>query len=134
MATILFFKKLWTFVKTYWQIILLVAGSIVGVIFFGVEKQSFNTSLKTIQDAHDQQIKAIEAARDQEAVQHTADVKQLQDALSAVQKQYDAQEKALDDKKKAEIEQIVKQYGDKPDELAKQLSAATGFDIVLPTS
>jgi uncharacterized membrane protein (DUF106 family) len=122
----------WAFVKKYWQIGLLVLGVIVGFILFRGQGSDYAKRLKEIQDAHDDEIKQINAARAEEERQHDLDVKRLQDALSAVQAQYDAAKKDLDDKKKKEIEDIVKQYGSNPNELAKQLSAATGFQIVLP--
>ena len=123
---------IWAFVKKYWQIAFLVIGALVSFFLIQNQKSNFADNLKKIQDAHDAEIKQIQDARAAEAAQHEANVKKLQDTLDAVQRQNETAKKDHDDKKKKEIAEIVKNYGNKPDELAKQLSAATGFVIVLP--
>lgn len=121
-----------TYVKKYWAVALLVVGTIVGLLLFRQRDASFADKLKKIQDAHDEEIKRIQEARDQEEKQHQVNLKQLQDTLDLVQQRYDEAKQELDDKKRAQVEDIVKKYSDNPDELAKQLSEATGFAIVLP--
>ena len=123
----------WAYVKKYWSLVALIAGVIIGVIFFRKEQIDFADNLKKINDAHDAEIKAIQEARAEEERQHQANLKKLQDTLDAVQAHYDDAKKDLDDKKKKEIADLVKQYGDNPDVLAQKLSEATGFTIILPS-
>lgn len=130
---VIFLQKAWAFAKKYWQIFALALGAIIAAIVFREQSSSFVERLKDIQDAHDEEIKKIEAARAEERRQHEENEKKLRAALDAVQQQYDSAMKDLDDKKKKEIADLVKQYGDNPTELAKKLSAATGFSIILPS-
>lgn len=123
----------WTYVKKYWGIAVLVVGSIAAFFLFRQQGESFADNLKKIQDLHADELKKIQDARAEEARQHEVNVKKLQETLDAVQKHYDEAKEQLDSKKKREIEEIVKQHGDDPDELAKKLSEATGFTIILPT-
>lgn len=123
----------WLYVKKYWGIAVLVVGSIAAFFLFRQQGESFADNLKKIQDAHNDEVKKIQDARAEEQRQHEVNVKKLQDTLDAVQKHYDEAKEQLDSKKKREIEEIVKQHGDDPDELAKKLSEATGFVIILPT-
>jgi len=123
----------WVYIKKYWGIAVLVIGTVAGFFLFRKEQSGFADNLKKIQEAHDEEIKKIQEARAEEQRQHEANVKKLQDTLVAVQKHYDDAKEALDDKKKKEIADLVKQYGDKPDVLAQKLSEATGFVIILPT-
>jgi len=129
----IFLQKAWAFTKKYWQLALLILGAVAGVLLFRKQDTNFADDLKKIQDAHQTELRQIEAARAEEQHQHLVNEKRLQDSLEAVQAQYDSAKKDLDDKKKREIEDIVKQYGDNPTELARQLSAVTGFSIILPT-
>jgi multidrug efflux pump subunit AcrA (membrane-fusion protein) len=124
----------WAYAKKYWQLILLVVGGVVGIFLLRSKENSFTDDYKKIQDNHAKEIAAINAANAEQTAKLEANQQKLQAALDAVQKQYDAQNKALDDKKKAEITQIVKDYGHDPDALARQLSSATGFSIVMPPS
>lgn len=126
-------KIAWTYIKKYWSYAALALAVVFGFLLFNKEKVDFSEQLKQIQDAHDAELKQIQAARAQEEQQHDANVKQLQDSLDAVQQHYDLAKKDLDDKKKQEIVDLVKQYGDDPTALAQKLSAATGFVIVLPS-
>ncbi len=127
-----FLKRLWIFVKTYWQLLVAGLGAIVGFLLLRRSEQTFSERYKKLQDAHDAEIKKIDAARLEERAAHDANLKKLQDALNAVQAQYDAAKKQLDDSKKKEIADIVKAYSDRPDELARKLSESTGFQIILP--
>lgn len=122
----------WSFVKKYWSYFALVALIVAAYVLFRENKVDFTEEMKKIQDAHDEELRKIQEARDAERKQHEANVKQLQDALNVVQKQYDEAMRDLDSKKKKEIESLVKQYGNDPGTLAKKLSEATGFVIVMP--
>jgi len=126
------FESLWLFVKKYWQLFLLVIVTVFGILFFRNQRSSFVDELKKIQDIHNEELKKIQEARQQEKLQHAENEKRLHDAMSVVQVQYDLAKKQLDDKKKQQVEELVKTYGTNPNELAKQLSAVTGFTIVLP--
>lgn len=123
----------WAYVKKYWSYVALVLAVIFGYLLFRREQVDFADQLKKIQDAHDEELKKIQDARAQEEKQHEENEKKLQSALDAVQKQYDDAKKDLDAKKKKEIEDLVKQYGNDPTALAQKLSEATGFTIVLPS-
>ena len=125
-------KTIWAFVKKYWALIALVVAAILMTAMGLGTKLDFASKLKAIQDAHDAELKKIDDARAEEQHKNDENLKQLQDALTAVQKQYDTQRQQLDEKKKAEIEQIVKDYGDDPVLLAKKLSEATGFEVIMP--
>lgn len=125
--------KAWQFLKTYWSYIALAVGAVVALLVFRQEKLDFADQLKQIQDSHDAEMKKIDDIRLEERKEHEANEAQLQSTLAAVQAQYTAAEKDLDDKKKAEIEDLVKKYSDDPTELARQLSVATGFNVVLPS-
>lgn len=118
--------------KKYWQMLVLIVGAVVGVMLFRRQESGFSSDLKLIRDAHDNELKQIRDARDEEKRQHLENQKRLEVALATIQEQYDAAKKDLDQKKKREIEDIVKQYGENPVELAKQLSSITGFSIILP--
>ena len=124
---------IWSFIKKYWELFLLLAGAFVGLLLLRQQKMSFIDDMKRIQDAHDEEVKRINAARDEERRQRLENERKLNAALQIVQAQYDAAKRELDDKKKKEVEQLVKEFGDRPEELARKLSEATGFVVILPS-
>ena len=128
----MWFQTAITYAKKYWGFVALVVGVIAAVVIFRQREISFADEYKKIKDVHDEELKRIQDVRAKEQRQHEANIKQLQDTLEAVQKHYDDAKKDLDTKKKKEIEELVKQYKDDPDTLAKKLSEVTGFTVILP--
>jgi uncharacterized protein (DUF927 family) len=128
----LFLEKSWTYLKQYWKVILLVAGGVVGLLLLRKREMSFTKQLKKLQLARDEEIKKIIEAHEDERRRHEENMKKLKETLALVQQQYDDAKKVLDDKKKKQVTQLVKQYGDQPDELARQLSSLTGFNVIMP--
>lgn len=124
---------IWSFIKKYWELFLLLTGAFVTLFLLRQQKVSFMDDMKRIQDAHDEEVKRINAARDEERRQRIENERKLNNALQVVQAQYDAAKRELDDKKKKEVEQLVKEFGDRPEELARKLSEATGFVVILPS-
>ena len=122
---------IWTYIQKYWELFLLLAGAFVYVILYRKQKSDFVSDIKKLQDAHDEQIDKINKAHEDERKRLHENELRLKAALDAVQRQYDDAKKELDAKKKKEIEELVSQFGDKPDELAKRLSEVTGFEIVM---
>lgn len=122
----------WIYVKKYWSLAALVVGVIAAVFVFRKREISFADEFKKINDVHNEELKKIQEARAEEQRQHAENERKLKETLDAVQKHYDDAKKDLDTKKKKEVEDLVKQYKDDPDTLARKLSEATGFTVILP--
>lgn len=133
MTIVLFAQKALAWIKKYWQYLVMALGAVLSVVIFRKRDDSYADDLKKINDAHKKELHDIELAREEEHRKNVENEKRLSEALAHVQRQYDDAKKNLDDKKRKEIEDIVRKYANDPDELAKQLSAATGFSVVLPT-
>lgn len=126
-------KLVWSYVKKYWFFIAIPVSFVVGALIFSRGKAvSIAAALKQVNDAHDEEIRQIQAAREQERAEHLVNEEKLKTALAAVQKSYDDAMIELSERKKREVAELVKQYGDDPVTLAKKLSDATGFKVVLP--
>jgi len=127
-----FLQKVWSYIQKYWQIIFAVVVAVVGYFLYRKSQVDFATQLQEIQLQHDDELKRIESARQEERKTHEADVKQLEATMIEVQKQYDTAKHILEDQKKAEIKEIVTLYSDDPILLSQKLSEVTGFKIILP--
>jgi phage-related tail protein len=126
-------KTIWTYIKTYWSYIVLAIIAIIGILTMRQGMlQTFVEQFKKINDAHDEEMKLVEDAREKEEQKHKENLEQLQKTLATIQQQYDIAKKELDIKKQQEIEDIIVKYSDDPKGLAERLSKSTGFDIILP--
>jgi len=122
----------WTIIKKYWNVVLLVVSATAGYFFFRREQDRFSDRYNQLQIAHDDEMRKIQSAREEERKQHEENLKRLQDTLDLIQKQYDEDKRAFEEKKKEQVTQIVKKYGKSPEELAKRVSEVTGFKIIFP--
>lgn len=123
-------KIVWSYVKKYWGFLAIIIGGIVGYIFLRKKDVAFVEDLKRINDVHAQELKKIQDARAEEQRLNAENQAKLEQTLETIKKQYEQQNKALDDKKKKEIEDIVKEHGSDPDALAKKLADVTGFKVI----
>lgn len=127
-----FLQKTLLFIKKYWHIFLIIGGALAAFIFLRKRDTSFIDELRKVQESHDEEIKQINLVREEERRQHAENLRRRDEALAVVQKQYDENMQQLDSKKKKEIEKLVKEHGNDPEALAKQLSELTGFTVILP--
>lgn len=133
---VLILQKIWSFTSKNWRSIT-VALALVVLTFaawktYSSVNANFSSQLAAYQRASDEEMLKVIAAQREERAQHEANIKQLQDTLTAVQQQYDEAKLALEAKKKAAVTQIVTKYADDPEGLAKKLSEVTGFKVVMP--
>lgn len=133
MIPLLVLEKLWTFVQKYWQTILLVLVLVGAGTWVGCQQTRFTKRLDEISEAHRTELEAVKKAYETEIQVREENEQKLVARMTEIQKQYDQAKLDLDAEKKREVADIVKKYGDNPDELAKQLANATGFSVVMPT-
>jgi Tfp pilus assembly protein PilO len=122
----------WAVIKKYWW----VAAAIIGFILFKRwmdQSSDLAKTLADIQKAHEEEIAKIKAADEERRAASEANLRKMQERLDAIEKQYEAAQRQLDATKKAEIQAILKEDHDDPDALAKKLSEATGFKVILPS-
>lgn len=129
---LIWLKTVWAGVKKYWGLIAVVLGGLIAFFVLRDKGVSFADEFEKVKENHDDELKRIEEARRLEQKAHEDNLKRLEATITAVQEQYDAAKQQLDSKKKAQVEAIVKKHGDDPEELARQLSEATGFTVILP--
>jgi DNA-binding transcriptional MerR regulator len=125
--------KIWDLVKPHLVAIVLTAATLsLGYYFLEREKSGFVDQMKKQQEDHDVMIKKIADAQDLERKQHEENYRNLQTQLDQVKVKYDAQIKALEEKKAAKVASLVNQFDTDPNGMAKNLSDLTGFRLYLP--
>ena len=122
-------KKTWTWLKHNWYVPAVVVYTLVLWFFFKnkagalkvlqIRSKSYESQIKTIEEAHKKEIEA----RDQI-------LKNYDNVLTQLEKDYKEKNMKLDTKKKKEIKKIVKEFNDRPDDMAKILAERYGIDYV----
>ena len=125
-------KKTLLNIKKYWFYFSVIAVFVLGFLFFKRKTSSLVDQISEINERHNKEIEKINEIRlkERELLKKNEDL--LRQTLAEVTLKYEEAQKELTKKKRDEIEKIVKKYGSDPDELAIQLSNATGFKIIYP--
>lgn len=125
-------QVIWLWIKKYWSYVTLAVLIAIWILFRRNNENVIADKLKSIQDAHDEELKKINSIREEERKQHVENEAKLKQTLESIQMQYESAKKELDDKKKQEIANIVKKFANDPVALANRLSESTGFTVILP--
>ena len=122
-------KKTWTWLRHNWYVPAVIIYTLVLWFLFKnkagalkvleIRSKSYESQIKTIEEAHKKEIEA----RDQI-------LKNYDNVLTQLEKDYKEKNMKLDTKKKKEIKKIVKEFNDRPDDLAKILAERYGIDYV----
>ena len=122
-------KKTWTWLRHNWYVPAVIVYTLALWILFRnktkaldvleIRSKSYESQIKTIEEAHKKEIEA----RDQI-------LKNYDNVLTQLEKDYEEKNMKLDTKKKKEIKKIVKEFNDRPDDLAKILAERYGIDYV----
>lgn len=91
---------------------------------------TFTEDYRRIQEIHQAEIQKIEEARIIERRKLEENQRKLEQDLNEIQKKFDERERQFEDDKKTEVKKIVKESGDRPDELAKLLAKASGIQVI----
>jgi hypothetical protein len=130
--TYVFFQKFWLTCKKNWGYFVAAFGVAITFLLLKKEKTSLLDQINVIRESYEDQIKQIESARREEREKNAKALELLQKRLEDVQKQYEKAKIELDKKKKEEIKELMEKYSNDPETLAKKLSEATGFKVILP--
>tara|TARA_R100000773_G_C4209350_1_gene109298 strand:- start:216 stop:638 length:423 start_codon:yes stop_codon:yes gene_type:complete len=122
-------KKTWTWLRHNWYVPAVVAYTLVLWFLFRnktkalevleIRSKSYESQIKTIEEAHKKEIEARDKI-----------LKNYDNVLTQLEKDYEEKNMKLDTKKKKEIKKIVKEFNDRPDDLAKILAERYGIDYV----
>ena len=122
-------KKTWTWLRHNWYVPAVIVYTLVLWFLFKnkagalkvleIRSKSYESQIKTIEEAHKKEIEA----RDQI-------LKNYDNVLTQLEKDYEEKNMKLDTKKKKEIKKIVKEFNDRPDDLAKILAERYGINYV----
>ena len=122
-------KKTWTWLRHNWYVPAVVVYTLVLWFLFKnkagalkvleIRSKSYESQIKTIEEAHKKEIEARDKI-----------LKNYDNVLTQLEKDYEEKNMKLDTKKKKEIKKIVKEFNDRPDDLAKILAERYGIDYV----
>ena len=122
-------KKTWTWLRHNWYVPAVVVYTLVLWFLFRNKTKALEV-LEIRSKSYENQIKTIEEAHKKEIEARDKILKNYDNVLTQLEKDYEEKNMKLDTKKKKEIKKIVKEFNDRPDDLAKVLAERYGINYV----
>jgi len=129
LAIKVFLKKSWAWLKHNWKAPLVVVYTIVLWLLFRRKSQAQEV-LEVRSESYKKQIDAINEIHKKEIEKKNKILEKYNQILSDLEIKYERDNKKLDEAKKKEIKKIVKEYDEKPNDLAKLLAEKYGLEYV----
>ena len=123
-----FFKKSWVLVKNYWYFPVLLVYTLVMWIVFRKNNAVTLEVLKTSQDSYKKQISIINKSHEEEIAKRDAIIKEYNEVIQNIEKEYEDKKETLDKNKKAKIKEIVKRHHGDSGSMAKEIAEKFGID------
>lgn len=120
----------WSYVKKYAWIFFAAVAFVFGYMLF---KRSnvvdLADQIENIRRRHEEELSAIRAANEEQTRQRIENEKKLQQALSLLDESYKAKLRDIDTEKRKEIDKILVESGDNPQELAELLAKKLDLQV-----
>lgn len=114
------FSKIWTWLKVYWYVPLIVIPMIIGLIILGRTKE-VSGIFEGLRANYQEQLATLERLSAEERERKEKLDKQYQDAVRLLEEKYKVESRELSDIEKIRIRKLVEQYQNDLDGLAEKL-------------
>jgi len=117
-------KKIWSFLKSYWYIPVLIIVALV----FRSKTNKVEEIIKAADDSHKKQLDAIEVAELNKKKEKEWIDKEYDNAIKKIEEKYSKENKTLDKKEKKFVKSVIKEWTDDPDQMAERITLEFGFE------
>lgn len=130
LATKLFIKKSWLWLKTYWYFPLAFFYTVLMYIIFRKDGSAAVGALDIKSDSFKAQIKTIDAIHKAEKDEKEKINKKFIETLDKVDVELKKNNEKLDRTKKKRVKEIVEEHSQDPEKLAELVKESFGFEIM----
>jgi DNA-binding protein H-NS len=120
--------KVWC--KVHWELLL---GLLIGLIVLVVFRRGtpdFSSLYRQLMERQKEQVDVIDALHQKEVKLQEEAAQRALDAMKQVETDYESRSEALDKKKRREVQKVIEESKNDPDDLARRLAELTGATFV----
>jgi hypothetical protein len=125
-------KKVWSWLKAYWYIPVIIIAIFVLTIIFYQPPASLMSLVERRRKLHEKEVESINNIHAEEIKKREEALLAYQKTIKAIEEKYNKDKADLTERKKSQIKKIVEETHNDPDLLAKKLADQMGFEIVYP--
>jgi hypothetical protein len=123
-------KSCWVWLKTYWQVPLLIIWSIIVYVLSKRNTDALVEVMEARKESYEKQINELKIRHNNEIIERDRLIKQYHETVSAIEKKYEEQQKKLKAKEKRKIKEIVEKSKGEPDVIKAEIEKSFGFVFV----
>ncbi len=127
---IIFFKKIFSWLKNYWWIPAIAILIVIYYIAFQKSPDALINVIKNSQSSHKKEIDIINKSHEEEIKKREEAIKIYNKTIENIERKYIEDSKNLDDKKRKQIKSIIKESNNDQEKITKMLADKMGFEIV----
>jgi hypothetical protein len=123
-----FFKKSLAWCKKYWQILI---GASIPIVIWVLTRKSDNLDevLKRVREDHEKEVDIINKAHDVEIELREKALSDHQERLKTIEEEHNKAEVDLSNRKKKQIDRIIRDNKDSPEEITRRIADLTGLEV-----
>ena len=123
-----YLKRAWAWCKKNWKLFLGAAIPILVLVITG-RSSGARKLISKIREDYEKEIEVIDKAHEKELADRELAKKRYLESIERIESEFSERDAALSTKKKKEIEKVISENSDDPDEITRRISEITGFDI-----
>ena len=127
-----FFKKAWTFLKTYWYIPLLLSWAIIAWLVLRQSPTRVLDVLKQAEDSFKQQLDIITRAHEEEISKRDEVIRRYQLTIKQLEEERRKKNEELTEKEKKRIKELAEKHKEDSEGFVKDIADNFGFEVVEP--
>ena len=120
-------KKIWSFLRNYWYIPLILAGMVVSWVVLRKKNDRLVKMLKIAEESHKKEVDAINEAHRREREERQRIEEEYRKRLIEIEAEYAEKKKDLEEREKRLIKKYTKMYYNNPEELKSILEKTFGI-------
>ena len=125
MFTVLFWKKVWAWIKHYWYWPVIIVLLICTVLSGRTSRKKLFDLLSKQKENYEKEIKTIKEVTEKASQEKTSIAKDYAKEVKKIEEEHDIKVNDLKEEKQKELEQTIKSNKDKPNKLAKEVAQIT---------
>ena len=127
LATKLFFKKTWSFLKEHWQIPFVFLWTMVTVILTRRNTQALKDVITAKQESHKKEIETLEKIHSNEILELKGVQKQYLKTIRELETKFKEQNRELSEKHAEDVKEIVVRSKGNPEEIIRKIEDEFGI-------
>jgi len=120
-------KKIWSFLRNYWHIPLILTGMVVSWVVLRKKNDRLVKMLKIAEESHKKEVDAINEAHRREREERQRIEEEYRKRLIEIEAEYAEKKKDLEEREKRLIKKYTKMYYNNPEELKSILEKTFGI-------